>query len=54
MLWYCFGVTHFPRLEDWPVMPAEAAGFTLEPAGFFDRSPAVATPLRREAWRAKL
>ena len=49
VLWYCFGVTHFPRLEDWPVMPAEAAGFALEPAGFFDRSPAVATPLRRES-----
>ncbi|KAK3270869.1 D-amino acid oxidase, partial [Cymbomonas tetramitiformis] len=43
VLWYTFGVTHVPRLEDWPVMPVEYAGFVLQPAGFFDRSPAVAT-----------
>jgi primary-amine oxidase len=27
--------------EDWPVMPAERAGFMLKPAGFFDRNPAL-------------
>lgn len=26
---YVFGVTHIPRLEDWPVMPVEHIGFTL-------------------------
>jgi primary-amine oxidase len=26
---YVFGVTHVPRLEDWPVMPVEHVGFTL-------------------------
>ena len=24
-----FGVTHVPRLEDWPVMPVERIGFSL-------------------------
>ncbi|KAH7430293.1 hypothetical protein KP509_09G092000 [Ceratopteris richardii] len=29
VLWYVFGVTHVPRLEDWPVMPVERIGFML-------------------------
>ena len=44
VLWYVFGVTHVPRLEDWPVMPVERTGFHLQPCGFFDRSPAIDTP----------
>jgi primary-amine oxidase len=42
--WYTFGVTHFARPEDWPVMPVEYAGFVLSPAGFFDRNPALDVP----------
>jgi len=41
VLWYTFGVTHFVRPEDWPVMPVEYAGFVLSPVGFFDRNPAL-------------
>jgi primary-amine oxidase len=41
VLWYTFGVTHFVRPEDWPVMPVEYAGFVLSPFGFFDRNPAL-------------
>lgn len=26
---YVFGITHVPRLEDWPVMPVERIGFVL-------------------------
>lgn len=26
---YVFGITHVPRLEDWPVMPVEHIGFHL-------------------------
>jgi primary-amine oxidase len=44
VLWYTFGVTHFVRPEDWPVMPVEYAGFLLTPAGFFDRNPALDLP----------
>jgi hypothetical protein len=42
--WYTFGVTHFVRPEDWPVMPVEYCGFVLSPAGFFDRNPALDVP----------
>jgi primary-amine oxidase len=41
VLWYTFGVTHFVRPEDWPVMPVEYTGFVLSPFGFFDRNPAL-------------
>ena len=34
-------VIYITRPEDWPVMPAERAGFMLKPAGFFDRNPAL-------------
>ncbi|OWM65414.1 uncharacterized protein LOC116212918 [Punica granatum] len=44
VLWYVFGITHVPRLEDWPVMPVERIGFTLMPHGFFNCSPAVDVP----------
>ena len=44
VLWYTFGITHFARPEDWPVMPVEYAGFTLVPVGFFDRNPALDLP----------
>ncbi len=41
VLWYTFGATHFPRPEDWPVMPVERMGFTLKPHGFFSINPAL-------------
>ncbi|KAJ7558793.1 hypothetical protein O6H91_04G056000 [Diphasiastrum complanatum] len=44
VLWYVFGVTHVPRLEDWPVMPVEHVGFSLMPHGFFNCSPAIDVP----------
>ncbi|KAG5234168.1 copper amine oxidase [Salix suchowensis] len=44
VLWYVFGITHIPRLEDWPVMPVERIGFMLMPHGFFNCSPAVDVP----------
>jgi primary-amine oxidase len=44
VLWYTFGVTHFVRPEDWPVMPVEYTGFLLSPVGFFDRNPSLDVP----------
>ena len=44
VLWHTFGVSHLPRPEDWPVMPVEYCGFTLQPVGFFDRNPALDLP----------
>ncbi|UFS58603.1 primary-amine oxidase [Subtercola endophyticus] len=44
VLWHTFGLTHFPRTEDWPIMPVDYAGFTLKPVGFFDFNPALNAP----------
>jgi primary-amine oxidase len=44
VVWHTFGTTHFPRPEDWPVMPVDHTGFTLKPVGFFDRNPALDVP----------
>ncbi len=44
VLWYVLGAHHFPRLEDWPVMPVVKVGFHLRPVGFFDRNPALDVP----------
>jgi primary-amine oxidase len=44
VIWHTFGPTHFPRMEDWPVMPVDYAKFALKPSGFFDRNPTLNVP----------
>ncbi|MGM1017437.1 MAG: primary-amine oxidase [Actinomycetota bacterium] len=44
VLWHTFGLTHFPRTEDWPIMPVDSCGFTLTPHDFFDRNPTLDVP----------
>ncbi|KAK9817313.1 hypothetical protein WJX72_012521 [[Myrmecia] bisecta] len=44
VMWHTFGVTHIPRIEDWPVMPAEHIGFMLKPFNFFDANPGLDIP----------
>ena len=44
VVWHTFGLTHFPRTEDWPVMPVDYAGFTFRPENFFDRNPTLDVP----------
>jgi primary-amine oxidase len=44
VVWYTFGQTHVPRVEDWPVMPVSSIGFLLRPDGFFDANPALDLP----------
>ncbi|WP_102224574.1 primary-amine oxidase [Acidimangrovimonas sediminis] len=44
VVWHTFGLTHFPRTEDWPVMPVDYAGFALRPENFFDRNPTLDVP----------
>ncbi|MFC6326663.1 primary-amine oxidase [Microbacterium koreense] len=44
VLWHTFGLTHFPRTEDWPIMPVDTCGFVLRPHDFFDRNPTLDVP----------
>ncbi|MFW0794857.1 primary-amine oxidase [Gordonia sp. CPCC 205515] len=44
VVWHTFGLTHYPRPEDWPIMPVDYTGFTLKPVGFFDRNPTLDVP----------
>lgn len=41
VIWHTFGTTHNPRVEDWPVMPAEKMLVSLKPVNFFNRNPAI-------------
>jgi primary-amine oxidase len=41
VVWYVLGVTHVPRPEDYPVMPAVHASVSFVPTGFFERNPAL-------------
>ena len=47
VLWYTFGVTHFVRPEDWPVMPVEYTGFLLTPVRLLRPQPRPRRPARR-------
>lgn len=44
VLWYTVGLTHIPRVEDWPIMPSATMGFRLVPEGFFTRNPSLDVP----------
>ncbi|KAI1635551.1 copper amine oxidase [Biscogniauxia mediterranea] len=44
VVWNVFGLTHNPRVEDWPVMPVEIHQFHIRPADFFTRNPALDVP----------
>ncbi|MDQ0575207.1 primary-amine oxidase [Agromyces albus] len=44
VVWHTFGLTHFPRTEDWPIMPVDSTGFSLVPHGFFDHNPTLDVP----------
>ena len=44
VVWHTIGMHHFPRSEDWPVMPTVWHGFELRPFDFFDRNPALDLP----------
>ncbi len=49
VLWHTFGLTHFPRPEDWPIMPVDYAGFWFKPNGFLDQNPAMDVPESSQA-----
>ena len=44
VVWSVFGLTHNPRVEDWPVMPMEKHELHIRPADFFNFNPAIDVP----------
>lgn len=44
VVWATVGFTHIPRVEDFPVMPAEIHSIHLSPNNFFDKNPALDLP----------
>ncbi|KAF9875083.1 copper amine oxidase [Colletotrichum karsti] len=44
VVWSVFGLTHNPRVEDWPVMPVEIHQMHIRPADFFEANPALDMP----------
>ncbi|KAI5457652.1 copper amine oxidase [Mariannaea sp. PMI_226] len=44
VLWTVFGLTHNPRVEDWPVMPVEKLQVSFSPSDFFTGNPALDVP----------
>ncbi|KAF2436898.1 copper amine oxidase [Tothia fuscella] len=47
VVWNVFGLTHNPRIEDWPVMPVEIIQMNITPADFFAGNPALDVPSSR-------
>ncbi|KAF7591054.1 hypothetical protein BBP40_002014 [Aspergillus hancockii] len=44
-----FGLTHFPRTEDFPIMPAEPVSVMLRASNFFEKNPGLWVPPSSEA-----
>ncbi|OBT97495.2 hypothetical protein VE01_04385 [Pseudogymnoascus verrucosus] len=44
VVWVTMGMTHIPRVEDFPVMPTEKIRLMLKPADFFSCNPAIDVP----------
>ncbi|BEI82479.1 hypothetical protein CcaverHIS002_0303470 [Cutaneotrichosporon cavernicola] len=44
VVWHTFGLTHNPRVEDFPVMPCETHVFSMKPNDFFSKNPAIDVP----------
>lgn len=45
-----FGLTHNPRIEDFPVMPVEKVSVMLKPDGFFTKNPALDVPASAQSF----
>jgi primary-amine oxidase len=48
VVWYNMNQTHVCAPEDWPILPAKMMSFKLEPAHFFEESPAMDVPPEHE------
>ncbi|KAF7192390.1 Copper amine oxidase 1 [Pseudocercospora fuligena] len=50
VVWVNFGLNHFPRVENFPVMPAETIKIMLRPDNFFGKNPAIDVPPSEQAF----
>ena len=48
VIWSVFGLTHNPRVEDWPVMPVEIHQIHFKPVDFFEANPSIDVPTSRD------
>ncbi|KAI0155581.1 copper amine oxidase [Pestalotiopsis sp. NC0098] len=48
VVWSSFGLTHNPRVEDWPVMPVEMLELHITPSDFFTKNPAIDVPSNKD------
>ncbi|KAI1848680.1 hypothetical protein JX266_005539 [Neoarthrinium moseri] len=48
VVWSSFGLTHNPRVEDWPVMPVELLELHITPSDFFTKNPAIDVPSNKD------
>ncbi|TPX18108.1 uncharacterized protein E0L32_011832 [Thyridium curvatum] len=48
VLWSVFGLTHNPRVEDWPVMPVEMMSVHMIPQDFFTENPSIDVPSKKD------
>ncbi|KAG0761038.1 hypothetical protein G6F60_003551 [Rhizopus arrhizus] len=44
VVWFTFGITHLPRVEDFPIMSVDPCGFSMKPCNFFMANPALDVP----------
>jgi primary-amine oxidase len=49
VLWYTVGITHHPRVEEYPVMSAHHLNFLLRPEGLLSQNPALDIPPKSRA-----
>ncbi|KAL6837343.1 copper amine oxidase 1 [Trichoderma camerunense] len=49
VVWNSFGITHNPRVEDWPVMPVETFQLNIRPADFFTENPSIDVPSNKNS-----
>ncbi|KAA8913640.1 copper amine oxidase [Sphaerosporella brunnea] len=54
VLFVQFGINHIPRIEDFPVMPAEVLRVSFKPANFFSRNPGIDVPPSTQAFNASV
>jgi primary-amine oxidase len=48
VVWAVYGLTHNPRVEDWPVMPIEVLKVELKPVDFFEANPSIDVPSSKD------